>query len=250
VEWSIKAIQAGKHVLFEKPVGLNSAEAEKLLDATKAHPNIKAMEAFMYRFHPQWIKAKSMVNEGRIGELKTIHSFFSYYNVDPNNIRNKSDIGGGGLMDIGCYNISLSRHIFNEEPTRILGLAEFDPTSGVDRLTSGILQFTKGTSTFTCSTQLVPYQRVHIFGTDARIEIEIPFNAPPDKPTKLWLHSNTGTEEFIFDIVDQYTLEADAFAKAVLENTPVPTPLQDGINNMKVIEAIFESSKEKAWKEL
>jgi predicted dehydrogenase len=250
VEWSIKAMQAGKHVLCEKPIGLTSAEAEKLLQATKDYPNIKLMEAFMYRFHPQWIKAKSLVNEGQIGELKTIHSFFSYYNVDPNNIRNKSDIGGGGLMDIGCYNISLSRHIFNAEPTRILGLVEYDPQSGVDRLTSGILQFPKGTSTFTCSTQLVPYQWVNIFGTKARIEIEIPFNAPPDKPTKLWLHSNTGTEEFVFDIVDQYTLEADAFAKAVLENTSVPTPLQDSVNNMKVIEAIFASSKEKTWKEL
>jgi predicted dehydrogenase len=250
VEWTIKAMQAGKHVLCEKPIGLSSAEAQKLVDATKDYPNIKVMEAFMYRFHPQWIKAKSLVDNGIIGELKTIHSFFSYYNVDPNNIRNKADIGGGGLMDIGCYNISLSRHIFNEEPTRILGLAEFDPESGIDRLTSGILQFSKGTSTFTCSTQLMPYQRVNIFGTDGRIEIEIPFNAPPDKPTKLWLDSKTRTEEFVFDIVDQYTLEADAFAKAILENTSVPTPLQDAVNNMKVIEAIFESSKDGVWKKV
>ena len=204
----------------------------------------------MYRFHPQWIKAKNLVTEGSIGELKTIHSFFSYYNVDPANIRNQSDKGGGGLMDIGCYNISLSRHIFNEEPIKVSGLAEIDPQTGVDRLASGILQFSNGNSTFTCSTQLVPYQRVNIFGTDARIEIEIPFNAPPDKPTKLWLHTKTGTEEIVFDAVDQYTLEADAFAKSVLENTIVPTPLQDAINNMKVIEAIFESSKEGVWKEL
>lgn len=250
VEWSIKAMQAGKHVLCEKPIGLSSVEAQRLIDITKDYPNIKVMEAFMYRFHPQWIKAKSLVNEGSIGELKTIHSFFSYYNVDPNNIRNKADIGGGGLMDIGCYNISLSRHIFNEEPNRILGLAEFDPASGVDRLTSGILQFSKGTSIFTCSTQLVPYQRVNIFGTRARVEIEIPFNAPPDAPTKLWFHSPSGTEEFVFEVTDQYTLEADAFAQAILENTTVPTPLQDAVHNMKVIEAIFESSKNSVWKNL
>jgi predicted dehydrogenase len=187
IEWTIKAMQAGKHVLCEKPIGLSSAQAQQLIDAAKNYPKVKIMEAFMYRFHPQWIKAKGLVTEGRIGELKTIHSFFSYYNVDPNNIRNKADIGGGGLMDIGCYNISLSRHIFNEEPIKILGLAEFDPDSNIDRLTSGILQFSKGTSIFTCSTQLVPYQRANIFGTDARIEIEIPFNAPPDKPTKMWL---------------------------------------------------------------
>ena len=250
VEWTIKAMQADKHVLCEKPIGLSSAEAKKLLEASKQYPAIKVMEAFMYRFHPQWIKAKDLIKQGKIGELKTIHSFFSYYNVDPGNIRNQSDKGGGGMMDIGCYNISLSRFIFNEEPIKVLGLAEFDPQSGVDRLTSGILQFSKGTSTFTCSTQLVPYQRVNIFGTDARIEIEIPFNAPPDKPTKLWLHTKDGTEEMVFDVVDQYTLEADAFARAVLENTPVPTPLSDAISNMKAIEAIFESSKESVWKEL
>jgi predicted dehydrogenase len=243
-------MQAGKHVLCEKPIGLSSGEAKKLMDTAKEYPHIKVMEAFMYRFHPQWIKAKDLIKERKIGELKTIHSFFSYYNVDPANIRNQSDKGGGGMMDIGCYNISLSRFVFEEEPTKVLGLAEYDPQSGVDRLASGILQFSKGTSTFTCSTQLTPYQRVNIFGTEARIEIEIPFNAPPDKPTKIWLHSKTGTEEIIFDAVDQYTLEADAFAKAVLENIPVPAPLHDAVNNMKVIEAIFESSKEGVWKKL
>ena len=250
VEWSIKALQAGKHVLCEKPIGLSSAEAKELMDTARDYPDVKVMEAFMYRFHPQWIKAKSLVTEGRIGKLTTIHSFFSYYNTDPNNIRNQRDKGGGGMMDIGCYNISLSRHLFDEEPTKVLGLAEIDPQTGVDRLASGILQFSKGTSTFTCSTQLVPYQRVNIFGTEGRIEIEIPFNAPPDKPTKLWLHSKTGTEEMVFDIVDQYTLETDAFAKSVLENKPVPTPLLDAFNNMKAIEAVFESSKEGVWKTL
>jgi predicted dehydrogenase len=251
VEWSIKAMQAGKHVLCEKPIGLSSAEANKLLETTKQqYPQVKVMEAFMYRFHPQWVKAKSLVAEGKIGELKTINSFFSYFNVDPANIRNQSDKGGGGMMDIGCYNISLSRFIFGGEPIKVLGLTEFDPQSGVDRLASGILQFLKGTATFTCSTQLVPYQRVNIFGTTGRIEIEIPFNAPPDKKTKLWLHMKDGTEEVVFDIVDQYTLEADAFAKAILENKPVPTSLQDAVENMKAIEAIFESSKDGVWKEL
>jgi predicted dehydrogenase len=250
VEWSIKALQAGKHVLCEKPVGLSSAEAQKLLDAASLYPQLKIMEAFMYRFHPQWIKTKELVISGRIGEFRTVHSFFSYYNTDPANIRNQSDKGGGGMMDIGCYNISLSRFLFDEEPAKVFGVTEYDPEAGVDRLASGILQFSKGTSTFTCSTQLVPYQRVNIFGTDARIEIEIPFNAPPDKETRLWLHSKTGTEEMVFDAVDQYTLQADAFAKAILENRAVPTPLNDAINNMKVIEAVFESSKKGAWKEL
>jgi predicted dehydrogenase len=250
VEWSIKALQAGKNVLCEKPIGLSSAEAKKLLDASKQFPQLKIMEAFMYRFHPQWQMAKKLIREGKPGEVRNIHSFFSYYNTDTDNIRNQKDIGGGGLMDIGCYNISLSRFVFEEEPQKILGLAEYDPQTGIDRITSGILQFSKGTSVFTCSTQLIPYQRVNIFGTEGRIEIEIPFNAPPDKETKIWLHTKTGTEEMIFDAVDQYTLEADAFAKAILEKTAVPTPLEDAINNMKAIEAIFESSKEGIWKQM
>ena len=250
IEWSIKALQAGKHVLCEKPIGLSAEEAKKLLDVSRQYPHLKIMEAFMYRFHPQWQKAKQLLNEGRIGELKTIHSFFSYYNVDPNNIRNQNDKGGGGLMDIGCYNISLSRFVFDEEPKKVLGVVEYDPQTKTDRIASGILQFAKGSSVFTCSTQLIPYQRVNIFGTEGRIEIEIPFNAPPDKATKLWLHSKTGMEEMVFDAIDQYTLEADRFAKAILDDTLAPTPLEDAVNNMKVIEAIFESSKEEAWKEL
>ncbi len=244
VEWSIKSLQAGKHVLCEKPIGLSAAEATKLIEESKKHPHLKIMEAFMYRFHPQWQQAKKFVSEGKIGTLTTIHSFFSYYNVDPNNIRNQEDKGGGGLMDIGCYNISLSRFLFDEEPVKVLGLAEFDPETNTDRLTSGILQFSKGSSTFTCSTQLIPYQRVNIFGDKGRIEIEIPFNAPSDKKTKLWLHTTEGTEEFVFDVLDQYTLEGDLFSKAILENISVPTDLQDAFNNMKVIEAVFESSRQ------
>lgn len=243
VEWSIKSLQAGKHVLCEKPIGLSSAEAKKLIDASEKHPHLKIMEAFMYRFHPQWQMSKKMVTEGKIGSLTTVHSFFSYYNVDPNNIRNQEDKGGGGLMDIGCYNISLSRFLFDEEPKKVLGLAEFDPQTKTDCVTSGILQFSQGTSTFTCSTQLIPYQRVNIFGDKGRIEIEIPFNAPPDKKTKLWLHTTEGTEEKVFEILDQYTLEGDMFSKAILENSPVPTSLEDALNNMKVIEAVFESSR-------
>jgi predicted dehydrogenase len=186
VPWTIKALNAGKHVLCEKPIGLSAAEAQVLLSAARKFPRLKVMEAFMYRHHPQWQWAKQKVIEGEVGEVRTIQSFFSYYNADPDNIRNKADIGGGGLMDIGCYCISLSRFIFETEPWRVCGIIEEDPSMKVDRLTSGILEFSRGTSTFTCATQLVPYQRVNIFGTKGRIEIEIPFNAPSDRPCKVW----------------------------------------------------------------
>lgn len=247
VLWTIKAMEAGKHVLCEKPIGLTSAEAQQLLDTTKQYPKLKVMEAFMYRLHPQWQLAKRLVDEGKIGELRTIHSFFSYYNINPDNIRNMAGIGGGGLMDIGCYNISLSRFIFGEKPKRVMGIVEFDPQFQTDRLASGILDFGRGTATFTCSTQLSPYQRVNIYGTEGRIEIEIPFNAPPDKATRMWHQQGEKIEEITFDICDQYTIEFDLFSLAVLNDTPVPTPLEDAVANMKVIEAVFESSRSGMW---
>jgi len=248
VPWAIKALQAGKHVLCEKPIGLSSTEAAQLLKVSLQYPHLKIMEAFMYRFHPQWQAAKKMVNDGGIGELKTIQSFFSYYNVDPNNIRNKKEAGGGGMMDIGCYCISLSRFIFDKEPEKVLGQVEYDPILQTDRVASGILQFSKGTSTFTCSTQLSPYQRVNIIGTEARIEIEMPFNPPPDNPSRIWLHSKNSSREIVFKPADQYTIQCDLFSQSILNNEPVPTSLTDALNNMKVIEAVFKSSKEECWK--
>jgi predicted dehydrogenase len=250
VTWAIQALQAGKHVLCEKPIGLSSTEAAQLLQVARQNPQLKIMEAFMYRFHPQWVQAKKLVQDGRIGTLKTIQSFFSYYNVDPKNIRNQKDIGGGGMMDIGCYCVSLARFLFNAEPVRVLGRVDFDPVLRTDTMASGILDFTAGTSTFTCSTQLMPYQRVHILGTEGRIEIEIPFNAPPLVPTRLWLHSKSNSEEMVFEPVDQYTIQGDLFSQAILNDTPVPTPLEDALNNMKVIEAVFESAKDECWKKM
>lgn len=247
VEWSIKALEAGKHVLCEKPIGLNSAEGEQLLQAARKVPHLKVMEAFMYRHHPQWQLARRLVDEGKIGDLRTIQSFFSYFNRDPQNIRNQAGIGGGALMDIGCYSISLSRFIFNREPQRVFGVVEFDPQFEVDRMTSGVLDFGTGTSTFTCSTQLVPYQRVNIYGVDGRIEIEIPFNAPPDKPCRIWHQRGENTQEITLEICDQYTTQGDLFSQAVLDDTAVPTPLEDAIANMKVIEALFASARSGGW---
>ena len=251
VPWTLRAMAAGKHVLCEKPIALSSAEAEQLVEAAESHPELKVMEAFMYRFHPQWQTARQLVRDGRIGELRTIHTSFSYFNDDPKNYRNHLEMGGGGLMDIGCYPISLSRFIFGAEPARVLGEVHFDSDFGVDTLSSAVLEFESGTSTFTCSTQLAPYQRVNIFGTTGRIEIEIPFNAPPDRPCRLWLQiggqSDMKIEEILFDVCDQYTLQADAFGRAILDDTPVPTPLADAVANMRVIERILASAETSSW---
>jgi predicted dehydrogenase len=250
VEWSIKALNAGKHVMCEKPIGVSSSDAEKLQKLAREKPHLKAMEAFMYRFHPQWVYVKELVDNGKIGELKTIQSFFSYYNVDMNNIRNRKDAAGGAMRDIGCYCVSWSRLLFGKEPERAFGMVEYDPQSETDRLSSGILQFSSGISTFTCSTQLTPYQRVNILGTEARIEIEIPVNAPHDRSTKVWIHTKTGSEEVVFEAIDQYTLQGDLFSQAILNNSDVPISLEDSINNMRVIEAVFESSEKNSWTNL
>jgi predicted dehydrogenase len=247
VEWSIKALHAGKHVLCEKPIGLSSSEGQKLVNAAQQHPHLKVMEAFMYRHHPQWQKARDLVRSGAIGELRTIQSFFSYFNTDPNNIRNMAEIGGGGLMDIGCYPISVSRFLFEAEPKRVCGVVEYDPNFNTDRIASALLEFEQGTASFTCSTQLTPYQRVNAFGTEGRIEIEIPFNAPVDRPCRLWHQSGAEVEEIEFDICNQYTIQGDLFSKAILDDSPVPIPIEDAVSNMRVIESIIHSGKTGQW---
>jgi len=253
VQWAINAMAAGKHVLCEKPIGLDTEEANRLIDATSRYPDIKVMEGFMYRHHPQWVEAKRLVDEGEIGELVTIQSFFSYFNADPGNIRNNAAIGGGGMMDIGCYNISLSRFIFNAEPSRVCGFADQDPKFGTDRLFSGMMDFSGKISTFTCSTQLSPYQRVNILGTTGRIEILIPFNAPANQPTQIIVQRDTLEDEedrlrtVTFGVCDQYTIQGDLFAKSILDDTQVPTPLTDAWANMHVLEVLIESAGTGQW---
>ncbi len=251
VPWSIKAAEAGKHVLCEKPLSLTVAEAKTLL-AVEERTGVKMGEAFMVRTHPQWLRARELVASGRIGALRSIIGFFSYFNVNPANIRNIPECGGGALMDVGCYPITTSRFMFGEEPSRVLGLVERDPAMKVDRLTSAILDFPSGRSTFTCSTQLVPYQRMQFLGTKGRIEIEIPFNAPKDRPCRIFIDDGgelfgSGITTESFPTCDQYTVQGDVFSRAVREGGQVPVPLGDAIKNMAVIEAIFRSAESGRW---
>jgi predicted dehydrogenase len=245
--WSIRALRAGKHVLCEKPIGLNAKEAEELLAVSKKYPHLKIMEAFMYRFHPQQQKVREIIDGGKIGQLNTMQCFFSYNNRDPKDIRNIAEYGGGGLLDIGCYCISISRLIFGREPERVFGQIEFDPVFNVDRLCSGILDFGIGNSEFTCATQTYFYQWANILGSEGRIEMEIPYTPPNDRPCKIFLYDHEGREKIVFEIQDQYTLQGDKFSQAILNNSEVPTPLEDAVNNMKVIDGIFLSAKTGKW---
>ncbi|HEY4379279.1 MAG TPA: Gfo/Idh/MocA family oxidoreductase [Acidobacteriaceae bacterium] len=251
VPWTIKAAEAGKHVLCEKPISMTVAQAESLL-AVRARTGVKIGEAFMVRSHPQWLRLRALLDEGRIGDLRSMFGFFSYYNVNPANIRNIVDAGGGALMDIGCYLIQAARFAFGVQPTRVVSSIDRDPQMGTDRLTSAILDFPSGQAVFTCSTQLVPYQRFQFLGSKGRIELEIPVNTAPDRPTRLFIDSGAdlfggGITTETFPACDQYTLQGDAFSRAILDGTEVPVPLEDAIGNMAVIEAIFRSASSSQW---
>ncbi|MFN3152413.1 Gfo/Idh/MocA family protein [Bremerella sp.] len=247
VPWAIKAIQAGKHVLCEKPIGLSVEEARHLADVAYQHPNLKVMEAFMYRHHPQWQKAREIVRQGGIGTPATIQCFFSYFNNNPSDIRNNPDWGGGGIMDIGCYPISLSRFILEGEPEKVIASVTRDEEFKTDVVSSVMIDFGGLMSTFTCGTKIVPYQRVNIFGTEGRVEIEIPFNAPPDKPCILWHQEGEEITEIELPVADQYTVQGDLMSQAILEDTDVPTPISDAVANMEVIEAVFRSERSGRW---
>jgi len=251
VPWSIKAMEAGKHVLCEKPIALSAAEARALVPV-RDRARVKIGEAFMVRTHPQWLRTKELISKGQIGELRGIVGVFSYFNRDAKNVRNKPEWGGGGLMDIGCYPITMARFMYGAEPLRVTGVLERDPEFGTDRLASAILEFSGGQLVFTCSTQMVPYQRMQFLGTKGRIEIEIPFNAPPNKSTRVLVDDGSdvggaGIKVQTIPACDQYTIQGDVFSKAILEDGQVPVPLEDAIANMAVIDAIFRAAESGRW---
>ena len=251
VPWSIKAAEAGKHVLCEKPLSLDAAQAKALI-AARDRAGVKIGEAFMVRTHPQWLRTRALIREGRIGELRSILCHFSFFNRDPKNPRNILEQGGGAMMDIGCYPINISRFIFGEEPSQVVALIERDPDFKIDRLTSAILDYPSGQTVFTCSMQLNYFQRVYFVGTKGRIEVEIPFNAPNDRPCRILVDDGRdlfggGASVETIPTCDQYTVQGDAFSRAIRENGEVPVPLEDAIRNMAVIDAIVRSAESGKW---
>lgn len=242
IPWTIKAVEAGKHVLCEKPIGLNVKEAERLLAFSKKYPHVKVMEAFMYRFHPQWDIVKSWISVGMIGEIHSIQSAFTYHNINSDDYRNNPEMGGGGLLDIGCYCISSARYIFEAEPEEVLASVEIDPEFGIDRHVSALMKFPKGTASFFCSTQSSTIQNMTIYGSDGLIQFEIPFN-PLEKEVSVSLMKDGKVIEEKRVQANHYTLQGDAFSESIIEDGPVPTSLEDAVANMKVIEEIMKQGK-------
>jgi len=254
VPLSIKAAEAGKHVLCEKPLALTAEEVRQLI-AVRNKTRVKIGEAFMVRTAPEWLRARELVRTGAIGELRSIVSVFSYFNRDPKNIRNVPEIGGGAVMDIGCYPINISRFLFEREPIRVSALIDRDPEMNTDRLSSALLDYGTGHAIFTCSTQLVPFQRMQILGTKARIDMEIPYNIPPDRPSRIFIDDGSelaGRKARIeeFEASDQYTIQGDAFSRAILDNSDVPVPLENALGNMLVIDAVLRAGQSGRWETL
>jgi predicted dehydrogenase len=253
VPLTIQATKAGKHVLCEKPIAITAAEAEQLRQCPKDRI---VMEAFMVRFHPQWLRAREIVRSGEIGELKTVNVVFSYFNADPNNVRNMADIGGGGILDIGCYPIVGARFLFGSEPRRLVSLIDRDPGFKTDRIASALVDFGEGRRLdFTVSTQCVPYQSIQAIGTKARVEIIIPFNAPQGEATTIVVDDGASLDRSLarretLPPSDQYAEQAEAMALAILDGTPLPYGIDDAIQNMRILDAMFTSERTKGWVEL
>lgn len=251
VPWTIRAAEAGKHVLCEKPLALSAKEASQLLEV-RARTGVQIAEAFMVRAHPQWAAVRELVAEGRLGELRLIVGHFSYFRRDPDDIRSRLEWGGGAIMDIGCYPITLSRWLFDEEPTAVIAAVDRDPDLHVDRLASGLLCFPSGQASFNCATQLVPSQRMELFGTEGRIELEIPFSPPSDHACRILVDDGTqlggaAAETITLPAVDQYRLQAERFSEAVRGVGAVSVTLEDAIANMSVIDALFRSVTSGRW---
>jgi predicted dehydrogenase len=251
VPWSIRAAEAGKHVLCEKPLALSAAEARELR-AVRDATGVQIAEAFMVRAHPQWAAVRELIAEERVGDVRLVAGHFSYFRRDPADIRSNPEWGGGALMDIGCYPITLSRWLFGEEPEAVVAMLERDPEMGVDRLASAMLRFPSGQATFTCGGQLVSHQRMQVYGTKARIEVEIPFNAPPDSECRIFVDdgselASAAAETITFPAVNQYRLQGDRFSEAVRGLGSVLVSLEDSIANMAVLDALVRSAESGRW---
>ena len=252
VEWTVKALEAGKHVLCEKPIALNAAEAQAIVTA-RDRTGRRVVEAFMVRYHPQWHRIRTLLRTGRIGTVRLIQSAFVFPVYDPNNVRNKPEIGGGALYDVGCYPIVTARYAYGAEPDRVIALIDRDPALGVDRLTSGLLAFPGGGQlAFSSALQLAAHQRVVIFGSEGRIEVQVPFTPRKDHRCRLVIDSGksldgSSAEIEEFDAVDQYALQCDVAAEVFRGEATQEFPIEDAIANMRVFDALYRSAVSGAW---
>lgn len=253
LDWNLKSMEAGKHLLCEKPLGLSEEEVEEMIEARDKY-GLKAGEAFMTKSHPQWADTRQRIHRGEIGTPCLIQGAFTYYNVDPRNIRNIPAMGGGGMWDIGCYCITMSRFVFEEEPTRVVASMVMDPEFGTDKLGSVIMDFPSGQAHFGVSTQAALFQRMQILGDKGHMEVRIPYTPPIDQSTFIDQDNGNylpqGITRHEYDTVNQYTLMGDDFSLAILKNGEVPVSFEDALNNTRVLKAVYKSAESGQWVEV
>jgi len=247
--WVKAAADAGKHILCEKPFALNAGEAREAIEYARSK-GIRVMEAFMYRYHPQWARAKQIVESGEIGKVVFVQAHFAFNNKDPKNIRNMKEAGGGAIMDIGCYAVSSARFIMGGEPKRVISLVKRDPQLGIDMLSSGLLDFGGAQAQFSVSTQAFAAQRIEVVGSSGKLSFQIPFNMYPDVPAKLSVTTSVSTRTVLCGPAGQYRLMFDAYSANLLAGKPEPTPAEDATANMEILDALFRSEASGRWEEL
>lgn len=248
IEWAIKAADAGKHVLCEKPIALKAAEIDKLI-AARDRNKVLISEAFMVTYAPVWRKVRSLIAEGAIGKLRHVQGVFTYFNRDPGNMRNIPELGGGGLPDIGVYPTISTRFSTGLEPLRIQAVTERDPEFGTDVYSSVKADFGDFELSFYISTQMANRQLMVFHGTEGFIEVKSPFNADRWGPEEIELSNRAHNQSTIFRFQDsrQYRKQAEAFARAAKGEQEEIVTLENSKLNQKVIDAIYRASEKDGW---
>lgn len=251
IEWSVKAAEAGKHVLCEKPISLKASEIKRLIKARDKHKVIVS-EAFMVTYHPQWLKVKDLIAKGAIGTLRQVDAAFTYFNVDADNMRNRPELGGGVIPDIGVYPTVATRFATGLEPKRLQATVEFDPEFKTDRYASVRAEFDGFEMSFYLSTQLADRQCIAFHGDKGFIEVSSPFNSNLYEGDEVRLHNRVHSEMQVFRFtgVNQYQKEVEAFARAVAGKKQHLFSLEESVANQRVIDAIYKAGKSGRWEKV
>ena len=252
MQWTIAAIEAGKHVLCEKPIALNAGEVTHMI-AARDKAGVLVEEAFMLRDHPQWSRMREIIRSGRLGKIQATQGLYTYFNRDPDDIRNRDpELGGGGTYDLGCYTTAVARYVFQAEPMRVIATMQKDPSFDTARLSSVIIEFPDGHGSWTISTQSARYQGLTILGEKGWMRPEIPHVPFAENETRIFIAGDTWPGPFPEETitlapVNQYTLQGDRFSRLVLGEAVEAWPLETALANIKVLDALFRSQASGSW---
>ena len=242
LEWTIKAAAAGKHILCEKPLALDAAQCLEM-DAAAERAGVKLMEAFMYRFHPQIARAQELITSGAVGDVRHMHAAFTFRLTNPNNIRLQPELGGGSLMDVGCYCVNALRTFAGAEPIEVQAFARWHE-NGVDEQMAGVLRFDNGLSgQFDSALTLDRRETFLAAGTEGTLQLPVAYLPGKADTTVLVQHGRDQAQQHIVPGVDEYRLMVEHFADCVLHDRPVRYDAREAVRTLHVIEALYRSAR-------